>query len=83
MGPTTRPYDINKEKAEEVKCVPKEVRCQSYITNEGYKVLVKPVVTKVIKYNLYNKYGEPIYSATIQPITNIEKFISKIKDMDE
>ncbi len=44
-----------------------------YMTTEGFRVLVKPVVTKVFRYNKYNSYGEPIYSAVIQAITNIEK----------
>lgn len=41
-----------------------------------FKILIKPVVVKVLKYDKRNNYGEPIYAATIQAITNIEKFTS-------
>jgi len=46
------------------------------MTPEGYKILVKPVVTKVIRYYKFNQFGEPIYSAAVQAITNVEKLTS-------
>jgi predicted RNA-binding protein with PUA domain len=61
---------------DEVKFEPQEEKWQEYMTTEGFKILVKPIVVKVIKYDKYNNYGEPIYSAIIQAITNIEKLAS-------
>jgi len=57
----------------EVKFDPIEEKWQEYMTTDGFRVLVKPVVVKVIRYDKYNSFGEPIYSAVIQSITNIEK----------
>ncbi len=73
-SPTVGPIDLRVEVGQEMKFDPQEEKWQEYITNEGYKVLVKPVVTKVIRYNKFNEYGEPIYSANVQAITNVEKF---------
>jgi hypothetical protein len=74
--PSTTPWNPAKDVGQEMKFEPMEEKWQSYITNDGFKILVKPVVTKVIKYDKYNVFGEPIYSASIQAITNIEKLIS-------
>jgi hypothetical protein len=74
--PSEEPWDPRKDIGQEMKFEPMEEKWQSYITTDGFKILVKPVVTKVIKYNKYNTFGEPIYAATIQSITNIEKFTS-------
>lgn len=47
---------------------------QEYHTKDGYRVLIKPVVTKVHKYNNYNEFGEPIYSVgNIQKILDIKQ----------
>ena len=50
-----------------------EEKWQEYQTTSGYKVLVKPVVVKVFKYDKYNTLGEPIYYASVQSVTNAEK----------
>jgi hypothetical protein len=75
-APSKERFDPTKDVGEEIKFDPIEEKWQTYMTPEGYKILVKPVLTKVIKYKKYNQYGEPIYSAVIQAITNIEKITS-------
>jgi len=74
--PSKEPWDSARDVGQEMKFEPQEEKWQSYMTPEGFKVLVKPVVTKVIKYDKYNAFGEPIYSANVQAITNIEKLVS-------
>jgi len=71
--PSRERLDPTRDVGEEVKFAPEEERWQSYMARDGFKILVKPIVTKVIKYPKYNDYGEPIYSASIQTIINIEK----------
>ncbi|MEM3637066.1 MAG: hypothetical protein QXX17_05110 [Conexivisphaerales archaeon] len=72
--PSTEPLDIKKDIGEEVEFQPQEEKWQEYITaTEGLKVLIKPVVTKVIRYKKYDMYGDPIYTVNIQSITNLEK----------
>ncbi|NWG09147.1 MAG: hypothetical protein HXX80_02345 [Nitrososphaerales archaeon] len=71
--PSKEPWDPRRDVGEEVKFEPQEEKWQEYMTTEGYRILIKPVLTKVFRYNKYNDYGEPIYSAVIQSITNIEK----------
>lgn len=46
---------------------------QEYLTADGLRILVKPVITKVVKYGKYNNFGEPVYNANMQSISNIEK----------
>jgi len=74
--PSVEKFDPTKDIGEEIKFEPLDEKWQTYMTHEGYKISVKPIVTKVIKYKKYNQYGEPIYSAVIQTITNIEKITS-------
>lgn len=52
---------------------------QEYHTKDGYKILVRPVVTKVLKYEKYNAFGEPIYSVgNIQQIIDIKHIKSNV-----
>lgn len=74
--PTKEPWDAARDVGTEIKFEPLEEKWQEYMTTDGFKVLVKPVVVKVFKYDKYNSFGEPIYSATIQAITNIEKIVA-------
>lgn len=45
-------------------------------TPDGFGITVKPVVTKIFRYNKYNVYSEPIYNVNVQAITNIDKIES-------
>jgi len=76
--PSREPWNPARDVGEEIKFDPQDEKWQSYMTPEGFKVSVKPVVTKVIRYQKYNDFGEPIYGATIQAITNIEKISSTV-----
>lgn len=47
---------------------------QEYHTMDGYKILIRPIVTKVLKYEKYNAFGEPIYLVgNIQQILDIKR----------
>ena len=76
-APSSEPFDPRKDKGEEMKFEVQEEKWQEYMTFDGYKILVKPVVLKVIRYNKYNMFGEPIYLASIQQLTNIEKIATE------
>lgn len=66
-----RPVEVNFSMSEEV--------WQEYHTKDGYKILVRPVVTKVLKYDKYNTFGEPIYSVgNIQQIIDIKHIKSNV-----
>jgi hypothetical protein len=73
-GPASGLFDAKREVGEEIKFDAIDEKTQEYVTNDGYKITVKPVLTKVIKYKKFNDFGEPIYSASVQAITNIERF---------
>jgi hypothetical protein len=76
-GPPSREsWDPRKDVGKEIKFEPLEEKWQEYVTNDGFKIMVKPVVVKVLKYDKRNIYGEPIYAASVQTITNVEKFTS-------
>ena len=71
--PSKEQFDPTKDVGEEVKFEAQEEKWQEYMTPDGFKVSVKPVVTKIFKYKKYNAFGEPIYNAIVQSITNVEK----------
>jgi hypothetical protein len=76
-GPPSREsWDPRKDVGKEIKFEPLEEKWQEYVTNDGFKIMVKPIVVKVLKYDKRNIYGEPIYAASVQTITNVEKFTS-------
>lgn len=73
-GPSSKePFNPQKEKPQEIKFEEQEIKIQEYTTTNGYKISIKPVVVKVFKYNQRNAYGEPVYTVSIQTITNIDK----------
>jgi hypothetical protein len=75
-NPTQEPWNPMTEKGEEMKFDEQSIQLQEYMTPDGFKITVKPVVTKIFKYSKYNNYGEPTYNINIQAITNIEKIES-------
>jgi len=75
-APSKEPWSPTRDVGQELRFDPIEEKSQQYITNDGFRILVKPVLTKVFRYDKYNNFGEPIYSVNIQAITNIEKFSS-------
>ena len=74
--PSTEQMNPQKDKGEEVKFEEQKIEIQEYMTPDGFKITVKPIVTKIFKYDKYNSYGEPTYSLALQAITNIEKIES-------
>jgi hypothetical protein len=74
--PSKELWDPRKDVGKEIKFEPLEEKWQEYVTNDGFKIMIKPVVVKVLKYDKRNIYGEPIYAASVQAITNVEKFTS-------
>jgi hypothetical protein len=74
--PSTQPYNPQTDKGTEIKFEEQEVKMQEYMTTNGFKVSIKPVLTKVFRYDKYNQLGEPLYNAILQAITNIDKIDS-------
>lgn len=74
--PSKERWDPTKDIGKELKFTPQQEEWQTYMTTEGFKVLIKPVLTKVIRFDKYNDFGEPIYTANVQAITNIERISS-------
>jgi hypothetical protein len=71
--PSAEPYDPKRDVGKEQQFMEQQVATQEYMTTNGYRITVRPVLTKVLKYDKYNNLGEPIYNTAIQAITNIEK----------
>lgn len=71
--PPSTSFDPKTDPKTEIKFTVNEERWQEYQTTTGYKVLVKPVLVKVFKYEKYNNLGEPVYYATVQSIVNAER----------
>lgn len=64
---------------QEVSCIKEEIHPQEYVTDNGFRITIKPVLMKAFKYNKYNVFGEPIYNVSLQQITNIDKMQSTEK----
>jgi hypothetical protein len=73
MEPSKQPWNPKVDIPEDIEFTILEETWQEYRTFDMFKVLVKPVLVKVYKYNRYNIYGEPIYNASVQAIINGEK----------
>lgn len=71
--PSKEPWNPKTDVGEEMKFEVMEEKWQEYHTPDAFKVLVKPVLMKVFRYDKYNNFGEPIYSVNVQPLTNVEK----------
>jgi len=72
--PTSKePFNPETDKGDEVTYVKEEIRPQEYVTDNGFRITIKPILTKAFRYNKYNMFGEPIYNVTLQQITNIDK----------
>lgn len=74
--PSTEQFNPQVDKGTEIKFEEQEVKTQEYMTTNGFRITIRPVVTKIFKYQKVNNYGEPIYNLVIQSITNIEKIES-------
>lgn len=72
--PTSTDVDLFVDRPAELDFSVTDEVWQEYHTMSGYKILIRPVVTKVLKYEKYNAFGEPIYSVgNIQQILDIKR----------
>jgi len=71
--PSQSALNLNTDKGNEIGFEEVEIKTQKYMTEDGLRITIKPIVTKVLKYKKYNFNGEPIYNVKIQAITNVEK----------
>jgi hypothetical protein len=71
--PSIQPVDTQNDIPEELRFEELEIKDQEYITPDGFKIIIKPVLQKIFKYNKFNGTGEPVYQATMHSIPNIEK----------
>lgn len=71
--PSHDPYNPQTDKGTELKFEEQDVKTQEYMTTNGFRVSLKPVLTKVFRYEKYTPLGEPLYSVVLQTISNIDK----------
>jgi hypothetical protein len=70
--PSKEPWNPKVDRGEETKFDTMEEKWQIYHTHDGFKISVRPVVTKIFSYNKYNELREPIYNLNIQQILNVD-----------
>jgi hypothetical protein len=71
--PSTEPFNPQLDKGTEIKFEDQEPKLQEYMTTNGFRISIRPVLTKVFKYDKYSQLGEPLYNVVLQSITNIDK----------
>lgn len=71
--PSKEPLNPMVDRGEEVEVIKEEIRNQEYITDDGFRVTIKPFVSKIFRYKKYDIFGYPIYNVILQPITTIDK----------
>jgi len=74
--PSTERLNIQVDKGEEIRHIKEEIHEQEYITDNGFRIAVRPVLTKVFRYAKYDAFGDPIYNVSLQQITNVDKIQS-------
>ncbi len=74
--PSAESWNPQIDKGEEIPFDEQQVQTQEYVTPDGFRITVRPVVTKILRYGKYNARREPVYSVNIQAITNIDKMES-------
>lgn len=71
--PSPQPVISQNEVGEEIRSIKEEILEQQYDTEDGFRITIKPVLTKVFRYDKYDMFGDPMYSVSLQQITNIDK----------
>jgi hypothetical protein len=71
--PTPQPVISQNEVGEEIRSIKEEILEQQYDTENGFRITIKPVLTKAFRYNKYDMFGDPMYSVSLQQIINIDK----------
>lgn len=74
--PSAEPYNPQQDKGTEIKFEEQQSKEQEYMTTNGFRLYIRPVLTKVFRYDKYNMFGEPLYNASLQAITRIDKIES-------
>jgi hypothetical protein len=74
--PSNEPLNLQIDKGEEIPHLKDDPREQEYITDNHFRITVRPVLTKVFRYRKYDLFGDPVYNVSLQQITNIEKIES-------
>jgi hypothetical protein len=75
-APSNEPFNPQRDKGIEIKFEEQETKLQEYMTTNGFKISIRPVLTKVFRYDKYTNLGEPVYNVILQAITNINKIDS-------
>lgn len=70
---STEPYNPATDKGSEINFTEQKINTQEYQTDNGLRVTIRPVLTKVFRYDKYNQFGEPVYNTRIQQITHVDK----------
>lgn len=73
---STEPWNPQRDRGEEKRFEEQDAKTQEYMTSNGFRITIKPILAKVFRYQKYNVFGEPIYSISMQSILNIEKIPS-------
>ena len=63
--PTPEPFNPQ-SKGTEITFSEQDVKTQEYMTNQGFSITIRPVLSKVFKYSHINMYGEPTYQVTFK-----------------
>ena len=74
--PSLEPFNPQTDKGQEISFEEQDIKTQEYMTTNGFRITIKPTVTKVFRYAKINAYGEPVYNVIIQSISNIHKIES-------
>jgi len=74
--PSKEPLNLQVDKGEEIPHIKEEIHEQEYITDNGFRITVKPILTKVFRYQKHDMFGNPIYNVILQQITNVDKMES-------
>ncbi len=71
--PSAEPINPSVDRGEEIPFVSKKQQIQEYLTDNGFRVSIQPVLSKVFRYPKFNAYGEPVYNVILQQITSLDK----------
>jgi len=74
--PSQEPLNPQVDKGEEIKFIEQTVNIQEYVTDNGFRIFIRPIPTKVFRYDKYNAFGEPVYNVILQQITDMQKMQS-------
>lgn len=69
----TEPFDPLNDKGDEIQFTEQRINEQEYMTDDNLRISIRPILTKVFKYKKYNAFGEPVYTVSLQQITNMDK----------